>query len=140
MPSGVGFEERLLQQIGRLDLLSSLGSEIRDYYGTLAAIPGGIPADDVDRMAIAVDLVGLVERDSGRLDAALATWTEARGSLASTMAGAPTLGTVFRRRMIAHFDYQIGTVHQQRGKTAKAIASFTQAAGFAASLGSGITL
>ncbi|MGE0870832.1 MAG: protein kinase [Kofleriaceae bacterium] len=112
-----------LQQIGRLDLLSSLGSEIRDYYGTLADIPGGMPDGDVDRMAVAVDLVGLVERDSGRLDAALATWTDARATLARGASPTP-----FRRRMLAHFDHEIGTVYQQRGKTAKAIESFTAAA------------
>ncbi|MGE0547076.1 MAG: serine/threonine-protein kinase [Kofleriaceae bacterium] len=89
-----------LQQIGRLDLLSSLGSEIRDYYATLADIPGGMPDGDVDRMAVAVDLVGLVERDSGRLDAALATWTDARATLARGASATP-----FRRRMLAHFDY-----------------------------------
>src|SRR5262245_32516127 len=70
-----------LQQIGRLDLLASLGSEIRDYYGTLAKIPGGMPADDIDRMAIAVDLIGVAERDSGKLDEAFATWSGLRATV-----------------------------------------------------------
>src|SRR5678815_823984 len=70
-----------LQQIGRLDLLASPGSEIRDYYGTLAKIPGGMPADDIDRMAIAVDLIGVAERDSGKLDDAFATWSGLRATV-----------------------------------------------------------
>jgi serine/threonine protein kinase/tetratricopeptide (TPR) repeat protein len=115
-----------LEQIGRLDLLASLGSEIRNYYDTLAKVPGGMPADDLDRMAIAVDLVGVAERDSGKLDEALATWTGVRGQLADAVSlGGPT--THLKRRMIGRLDFEIGTVHQQRGAVADALASYTQA-------------
>jgi len=116
-----------LQQIGRLDVLSNLGGEIRDYYTTLALIPGGMPEGDNDRMAIAVDMVGLAERESGRLDQALKTWTDARAWLAANVGPDTSPRTLLRRRMIARFDYQVGTVHQQRGKIAAAIKAFTLA-------------
>ncbi|HEU4732244.1 MAG TPA: protein kinase [Kofleriaceae bacterium] len=116
-----------LQQIGRLDLLASLGTEIRDYYGTLANIPGGMPADDVDRMADAIDLVGLAERESGKLDRALAIWTEARATLAAAVGGATGERRRAERRMIARLDFEIGTIHQQRGKLDAAIRAYTQA-------------
>ena len=116
-----------LQQIGRLDLLSNLGGEIRDYYTTLAKIPGGMPAEDADRMALAVDLVGLAERESGRLDQALKTWSEARASLERGIAGDTSPKTALQRRMLARFDYQMGTVHQQRGNITAAIAAYTHA-------------
>ena len=116
-----------LEQIGRLDLLASLGTEIRDYYGTLAKIPGGMPADDLDRMATAVDLVGLAERDSGKLDDALATWTGVRATLARAVADNPRGATRLKRRMIARLDFEIGTIHQQRGALDEALASYRQA-------------
>src|SRR5512140_2871618 len=90
-----------LEKIGRLDLLASLGSEIRDYYGTLAKIPGGMPAGDVDRMADAIDLVGLAERDSGRLDQALEAWSSARATLAEALSTATGEPTRQKRRMLA---------------------------------------
>ncbi|MDX2094158.1 MAG: serine/threonine-protein kinase [Kofleriaceae bacterium] len=114
-----------LTAIGRLDVMSNLGGEIRNYYDTLSKIPGGMPEDDGDRMALAVDIVGIAERESGRLDEALATWTNARAKLAAAVGGDRTEKTRFRRRMIARFDFEIGTVHQQRGRTAEAIAAYT---------------
>ncbi|MBL0214723.1 MAG: tetratricopeptide repeat protein [Myxococcales bacterium] len=116
-----------LQQIGRLDILSNLGGEIRDYYGTLGKMPGGMPPEDGDRMALAVDLVGLAERESGRIDSALKTWTEARAKLAASVGDSTDPTTLLRRRMIARFDFEIGTVHQQRGKVPLAIKAFTLA-------------
>ncbi|MEO7735809.1 MAG: protein kinase, partial [Kofleriaceae bacterium] len=116
-----------LEQIGRLDLLASLGAEIRDYYGTLAKIPGGMPADDLDRMATAVDLVGIAERDSGKLDDALATWTGVRATLAHAVGDNPRGATRLKRRMIARLDFEIGTIHQQRGALDEALASYRQA-------------
>ncbi len=121
-----------LQQIGRVDLLASLGTEIRDYYATLGSIPGGMPADDIDRMAAAIDLLGVAERESGKLDKALATWTDARATLARLL-GSPQQGgrtgesARFERRLIARLDYELGTVHQQRGATEEAIRLYTRA-------------
>ena len=116
-----------LQQIGRLDILSNLGGEIRDYYGTLSKMPGGMPLEDGDRMALAVDLVGLSERESGRLEQALKTWTEARAKLAASVGDDVDPKALLRRRMIARFDFEIGTVHQQRGKVPAAITAYTLA-------------
>jgi hypothetical protein len=67
-----------LVQIGRLDLLANLGNQIREYYLKLATSPGGMPTSDVYRMAVAVELVGRAERDSGDTDRALKTWTDVR--------------------------------------------------------------
>ncbi|HEX4419050.1 MAG TPA: protein kinase [Kofleriaceae bacterium] len=116
-----------LAQIGRLDLLASLGSEIRDYYATLASLPGDLPPDEVDRAAVAVELVGLVERDSGKLDQALATWSDARAQLVRSLGGRSGDRAQLARRLIARLDFEIGTVHQQRGKLAEAVASYDQA-------------
>jgi serine/threonine protein kinase/tetratricopeptide (TPR) repeat protein len=121
-----------LQQIGRVDLLASLGTEIRDYYATLGSIPGGMPADDIDRMAAAIDLLGVAERESGKLDKALATWTDARATLARLLGSARQAGRTgesarFERRLIARLDYEIGTVHQQRGATEEAVRLYTRA-------------
>jgi tetratricopeptide (TPR) repeat protein len=116
-----------LQQIGRLDILSNLGGEIRDYYGTLSRMPGGMPQEDNDRMALAVDLVGIAERESGRLDQALKTWTDARAKLAATVIDGTDPSSLLRRRMIARFDFEIGTVHQARGKWPAAVTAFTRA-------------
>jgi serine/threonine protein kinase/Tfp pilus assembly protein PilF len=119
-----------LQQIGRLDVLSNLGGEIRDYYTTIEKIVGRMPETDGDRMAKAVDIVGLAERDSGQLDRALKTWTEARDKLARQVATdtkSAAADTRFRRMMLARFDFEIGTIHQARGKVPAAITSFTDA-------------
>ena len=116
-----------LQQIGRLDILSNLGGEIRDYYGTLSKMPGGMPPEDGDRMALAVDLVGVAERESGRPEQALKTWTDARAKLALSIGDNLDPSTLMRRRMVARFDFEIGTVHQQRGKVPAAITAFTLA-------------
>ena len=116
-----------LAKIGRLDLLESLGAEIRDYYAALATLPGDLPPDDVDRMALAVDLVGQVERDTGKLDQALATWTDARARLVRSLGDRTPESTVLARQKIAHIDFEIGTIHQQRGKAELATASYQQA-------------
>ncbi|MGN6103897.1 MAG: protein kinase domain-containing protein [Kofleriaceae bacterium] len=116
-----------LSTIGRLDLLANLGGEVRDYYTTLSKIPGGMRFEDVDRMAIAVELVGRAERDSGQSDRALATWTEARSRLARVVGGDVTPATRFKRVMIARLDFQIGTIYQQRGKSAAALAAYGKA-------------
>ncbi|HMG24426.1 MAG TPA: protein kinase [Kofleriaceae bacterium] len=118
-----------LQQIGRVDVLASLGTEIRDYYATLGGTPGGMAPDDVDRMASAVDLLGAAERESGKLDQALATWTEARATLTRLVTGRTGEPARFERRLIARFDYQLGTIHQQRGAIDEAMRSYALARG-----------
>jgi tetratricopeptide (TPR) repeat protein len=116
-----------LQQIGRIDVLASLGTEIRNYYATLGSIPGGMPADDLDRMASAIDLLGAAERESGKLDQALTTWTEARTTLARIVTARAGEPARFERRLIARLDYEVGTIHQQRGATDAAIRYYSQA-------------
>ncbi|MBX3158626.1 MAG: serine/threonine protein kinase [Deltaproteobacteria bacterium] len=104
-----------LVAIGRLDLLANLGGQIRDYYGTLAAAPGGMGDTDLDRMASAIELIGRAERDSGQAERALKMWTQLRAQLAAAVAGDAGPGTYTKRRTIAHLDFAIGTIHQQRG-------------------------
>jgi tetratricopeptide (TPR) repeat protein len=116
-----------LQQIGRVDLLASLGTEIRDYYATLGSIPGGMPTDDIDRMAAAIDLLGVAERESGKLDKALATWTDAHATLVRILPGRTGESARFERRLIARLDFEIGTIHQQRGATEEAIRLYNRA-------------
>ncbi|MBA2545160.1 MAG: hypothetical protein H0V17_36295, partial [Deltaproteobacteria bacterium] len=116
-----------LVQIGRLDLLANLGSQIREYYATLATIPGGMPSGDVSRMAVAVELIGRAERDSGKTERALKTWTDVRDQVAALVGsdlGDDTLGA---RAMLARLDFQIGTIYQGRGKIASAIDSYQTA-------------
>jgi serine/threonine protein kinase/tetratricopeptide (TPR) repeat protein len=109
-----------LTAIGRLDLLANLGSEIRDYYQTLSNVPGGMPPDDIDRMAIAIDLVGRAERESGKAEQALKTWTDARAQLVAALATSPKDTTFPKRAMIARLDFQIGTIYQAQGKVPEA--------------------
>jgi tetratricopeptide (TPR) repeat protein len=78
-------------------------------------------------MAIAIDLIGLAERDSGKLDKALATWTEARATLARAVGDGAGQRPLLERRMIARLDFEIGTIHQQRGKLDAALSSYKQA-------------
>jgi serine/threonine protein kinase len=119
-------KERLIQ-IGRLDLLANLGGQIRDYYGILGKIPGGMQTDDVDRMAIAVELVGRAERDSGQTDRALKTWSDAREQVAKVVGSDTSPATLGKRAMIAWLDFEIGTIYQGRGKAAAAIEAYTKA-------------
>ena len=109
-----------LAQIGRLDLLENLGGEIRDYYTALAGLPGDITDEEVDRMALAAELIGTAERDSGKLDRALATWTDARAQLTHSLGDRAPDRSQVARRTIARLDFAIGTVYQQRGKLAQA--------------------
>jgi serine/threonine protein kinase len=119
-------KERLLA-IGRIDVLSSLGAEVRDYYDTLANIPGGMPLSDVDRMAIATELVGRAERDSGQADRALETFTDGRAFVERAIGRDRSPATLAKRAMLARFDFDIGTIHQTRGKSAAAIAAYAKA-------------
>ncbi|HWU91482.1 MAG TPA: serine/threonine-protein kinase, partial [Kofleriaceae bacterium] len=116
-----------LAKIGRIDLMTNLGGEIRTYYKTLSKVPGGMPTSDLDRMARAVDLVGLAERDSGEPDRALETWTVARSLLAGAVGADLSPATLFKRAMIARLDFRIGTIHQLRGENGPANAAYAKA-------------
>jgi serine/threonine protein kinase/tetratricopeptide (TPR) repeat protein len=116
-----------LTTIGRIDVLASLGSEIRDYYEKLSKIPGGMTFDDLDRMAVAVDIVGRAERDSGQTDRAMKTWSNLRARLAEAVGTDTSQKTLSKRRMIAWLDSQLGTIHQLRGKRAQANTAYQQA-------------
>ncbi len=117
-----------LAQIGRLDLLAALGTQIREYYATLTTIPGGMPAEDIPRMAAAVELIGRAERDTGKTAQALATWSDVRAQVASMIEGVTGPASLQARMMLGRLDSQIGTIHQRRGKTVAALASYRKAA------------
>ena len=116
-----------LAQIGRLDLLANLGAQIREYYVTLATIPGGMPSGDVSRMAVAVELIGRAERDSGKTERALKTWTDVRAQVAALIDGDTGPDSLGARAMLARLDYQIGTILQGRGKLGAALDAYQTA-------------
>ena len=116
-----------LDAIGRLDVLASLGTEVRRYYDTLSRIPGGMPHEDEIRMAEAIDLIGQAEHRSGKTDRALETWTQSRTHVAQIV-GTDTGGRTKRlRRMIAHLDFEIGQIAEERGKFSEALSEYTNA-------------
>ncbi len=116
-----------LDAIGRLDVLASLGSEVRRYYDTLSRVPGGMPHEDEIRMAEAIDLIGQAEHRSGKTDRALETWTQSRAHVAQVV-GIDTGGRTKRlRRMIAHLDFEIGQIAEERGKFGEALRDYTNA-------------
>jgi len=116
-----------LVQIGRLDLLANMGAQIREYYATLATIPGGMPSGDVSRMAVAVELIGRAERDSGKTERALKTWTDVRDQVVALIGSDSGPDTLGARAMLARLDYQIGTIHQGRGKLSAALDAYQTA-------------
>ncbi len=117
----------MLVTIGRLDLLTKLGSSIRDYFDALSHTPGGMGADDIERLASATFYLGDAELRSGNPDGAWKTWTEARERLAKVVGDDATPATFVRRRWLAQLDAQIGVVLQQRGKLDKATANYGKA-------------
>ncbi len=116
-----------LASIGRLDLLSGLGNEVKRYYDTLSKIPGGMPHEDELRMAEAIELVGEAELRSGKADLALDTFTSERDKLLRVVGTDTTARTKHLRRMIAKLDFDLGTIDQERGHVDAAIASLDAA-------------
>src|SRR5882762_2332908 len=105
-----------LGAIGRLDLMSGLGTEARRYFDRISRVPGGMPREDQLRWAEAIDLIGQAENTSGKTDMALKTWTEGKTKLAELVGGSKGQPTRRMRQMIAHFDFEMGLIFQERGK------------------------
>ncbi|MBP6632137.1 MAG: serine/threonine protein kinase [Kofleriaceae bacterium] len=119
-----------LEPIGRLDLLSGLGSEVRHYYDVLEVVPGGMVAADVDRMAKALRLLAHVERQQGNLDAAVATWKEARAKVEALLVKDRDSPASFDRRLLlALTDVDLGSALQARGKIDESAALYRSANG-----------
>ena len=116
-----------LLSIGRLDLLSGLGGEVKRYYDKLSKIPGGMPEDDEVRMVEAMELIGQAEHTSGKPDAALATWQSARDKIDRVVATDPGPRTFRMRKMLAQLDGEAGEIYQERGLIDQAIAQYTKA-------------
>jgi serine/threonine protein kinase/tetratricopeptide (TPR) repeat protein len=117
-----------LTQIGRLDLMAGLSTEVKHYYDTLSQIPGGMPPDDERRMAEAIELIGRAEHQSGKPDQALATWGQARDKLMGLIGTDTGPRSRKLRAMIAKLDYESGTIFLERGKYERAQNYFAQAA------------
>src|SRR5262249_11844306 len=101
---------------------------VRDYYDDLSDLPGGMRGEDVDRMTTALDILGAAERQKGDLDAALATFEEARTQLRDLVAREPDAPETPRRRgAIARATAMIGAIAQARGKTDDALAAYREA-------------
>ncbi|MEZ4360357.1 MAG: protein kinase [Kofleriaceae bacterium] len=112
---------RRLTAIGRVDLLTGLGTEVRRYYEQLADSPHTMPPDDVVRMAAALAIVAFAEGQAGNLDAAVATWNQAKERLSSSLAASPGGASAFpRRRELARAESELGYLLQQRGKVGEA--------------------
>ena len=121
--------EQQLRSIGRLDLLSKLGTEVKTYFDTIEKIPGvghgGL--EDAMRMAKAIDLIGQAELKKGEPDVALRTWSQGRARLSQRVGTDVTPGTLAHRRLLAKLDTEVGQVYQQRGKAAEAGKMFARA-------------
>ncbi|MCA9674066.1 MAG: protein kinase, partial [Myxococcales bacterium] len=117
-----------LDAVGKLALMSGLGENVRDYYHDLAGLPGGMRPEDVDRMAVALGILGDAEQQSGDLDAALATFEDARTRLRALVEADPgSPATARRRAAIGRATVAIGMIHQARGRIDDALASYRDA-------------
>ena len=123
----MGHVQHQLTQIGRLDLMAGLSTEVKGYYDTLSAIPGSMPDDDERRMAEAIELIGRAEHQSGKPDQALKTWSEARTKLIGLIGTDAGPRTRHLRAMIAKLDFETGTVFLERGKYERAANYFSEA-------------
>jgi serine/threonine protein kinase len=116
-----------LKAIGRLDLLADLGVEVRRYFDKLQKIPGGMPPEDELRMVEAIELIGQAEHTSGKPDAALATWRDARTKIAEIVRNDGGPRTFRLRRLLAQLDTESGEILQERGQLADAIQQYNAA-------------
>jgi serine/threonine protein kinase len=116
-----------LKAIGRLDLLADLGVEVRRYFDKLQKIPGGMPPEDELRMVEAIELIGQAEHTSGKPDAALATWRDARTKIADIVRNDGGPRTFRLRRLLAMLDTESGEILQERGQLADAIQQYNAA-------------
>jgi tetratricopeptide (TPR) repeat protein/tRNA A-37 threonylcarbamoyl transferase component Bud32 len=115
-----------LAPIGRLDLLAGIGDGVRSYYDALAGLE--LAPADIDREAEALDILGLAQQSRGELDQALATWQREAQALDDELVRRPDdPGTGARRRRRADADLAIGAIHQARGQTDAAVASYDAA-------------
>lgn len=119
---------RRLTAIGRADLLTGMGTEVRHYYEQLAASPHTMPPDDVDRMAAALAIIAFAEGQAGRLDAAVTTWNQAKDRLNRSLQTNPADPTAFsRKRALAQTELELGYLLQQRGKLEDAASRYREA-------------
>ncbi len=116
-----------LDAIGKLQLMAGLGANVKGYYDDLATLPGGMRAEDVDRMAVALGILGDAERVSGDLDAAMATFEDARARLAALIDAERTSPALPRRRAaLGRVTIATGVILQARGKIDDALARYRE--------------
>jgi tetratricopeptide (TPR) repeat protein len=113
-----------LGAIGRKDLLAGMGAQIRDYYQRLANLPGGITADDTQRMAMALLTLGQAESERGDQAAALASLGDGRARLEALVATSPSPA---RSQLLAEIIVEIGRVQHARGEYAAEVETFRAA-------------
>ena len=119
-----------LGAIGRKDLLAGMGAQIRDYYARLAALPGGITADDTERMATALLTLGQAESERGDQAAALASLGDGRARLEALIATSPDIVTPAdraRRQLLAEIIVEIGRAQHARGEYQAEVETFRAA-------------
>jgi len=117
-----------LRPIGRVDLMAGLGRKVRGYYDEIGGGPGGLGADDVRRMSLALETLGEAEQSRGDLDAALATWDDAKRRLAAAVAADPDgpQAAALERR-IAVTGLAVGGALQARGRIDDATLAYREA-------------
>ena len=117
-----------LGDIGRKDLLAGIGAQIRDYYGRLSALPGGIAAGDTERLATALYTLGEAESERGDPAAALAALDDGRARLRALVAAAPDDAAAPRRRdLLARILVAIGKVQHAQGQYDAEVATYREA-------------
>ena len=119
-----------LGAIGRKDLLAGMGAQIRDYYAQVAALPGGITADDTQRMATALHTLGQAESERGDQAAALASLGDGRARLEALIAASPDIVTPAdraRRQLLAEIIVEIGRAQHARGEYQAEVETFRAA-------------
>jgi serine/threonine protein kinase/tetratricopeptide (TPR) repeat protein len=118
-----------LEPMGRLDLMVPLGTEVKRYFEDLADAPGGMRAEDTDRMARALRAIANADDKSGNTDEAIASWNEVRDRLAKLLAVAPgDAGAYDRKLILAQTEVDLGRAIYARGEIDEAAALYAGAA------------
>jgi serine/threonine protein kinase/tetratricopeptide (TPR) repeat protein len=118
-----------LEPMGRLDLMVPLGTEVKRYFEDLAEAPGGMRAEDIDRMARALRAIAYADDKSGNTDAAIASWNEVKDRLTKLLAVAPDASGAFDRQLIlAQTQIDLGRAIYARGQIDESAALYAGAA------------
>ncbi len=109
-----------LKPVGRLDALDAVGERALAYYA--AQDPGALDAAALGRRSRALHLLGEIEEQRGRLDAAARRFAEAEAATGALLARHPDDPQhIFEHAQSA---YWVGFIARRRGQAAAAEAAF----------------